>query len=326
MIISKTPYRISFFGGGSDYPSWYEQNGGECLSTTIDKYVYLSLREIPNFFNHNYRISYSIVEEVKKIENIKHKAVKNILKYLDLKKNLEIHYDGDLPSKSGVGSSSSFVVGLLNCIYNFNKKKINKYELAKKSIFFEHDVMKEIVGVQDQIASSYGGFNQIKISKNGEFKLKKINLSKKNRDNLNNNLILMFSNKQRIADKIARTFVNKLNTSKFNYMSEILSLVEPAKNTILKNDLDEFGRLLNISWKLKRSLSKSISNDYLDEIYNYALQKGALGGKLLGAGGGGFFLFYVPKNKQKNFLTSFKKFTIVPFKFSDQGSRIIYSS
>ena len=198
--------------------------------------------------------------------------------------------------------------------------------LQKKSIFFEHDVMKEIVGVQDQIASSYGGFNQIKISKNGEFKLKKINLSKKNRDNLNNNLILMFSNKQRIADKIARTFVNKLNTSKFNYMSEILSLVEPAKNTILKNDLDEFGRLLNISWKLKRSLSKSISNDYLDEIYNYALQKGALGGKLLGAGGGGFFLFYVPKNKQKNFLTSFKKFTIVPFKFSDQGSRIIYSS
>ena len=326
MIISKTPYRISFFGGGSDYPSWYEKNGGECLSTTIDKYVYLYLGEIPNFFNHNYRISYSIVEEVKKIENIKHKAVRKILKYLDLKQNLEIHYDGDLPSKSGVGSSSCFVVGLLNCIYHFNKKRIDKYDLAKKSIFFEHDIMRETVGVQDQIASSFGGFNQIKIYKNGKFKIKKINLSTKNRDNLNNNLILMFSNKQRIANQIAKTFVNKLNTSKFNYMNEILSLVEPARNSILKNDFDEFGRLLNISWNLKKSLSKSISNDYLDDIYKFALEKGALGGKLLGAGGGGFFLFYVPKNKQKNFLSSFKKFTIVPFKFSSEGSKIIYSN
>ena len=326
MIISKTPYRISFFGGGSDYPSWYKHNGGACLSTTIDKYVYLSLREIPNFFNHNYRISYSVVEEVKNIENIKHKAVKDILKYLNLKKNLEIHYDGDLPSKSGVGSSSCFVVGLLNCIYHFKNKKIKKHDLAKKSIFFEHDVMNEMVGVQDQIASSYGGFNQIKISKNGNFKIKKINLNPINSNKLNDNLILMFSNKQRIADKIARTFVNKLNKSKYNYMDEILSLVEPAKNSLLKNDFDEFGKLLDVSWKLKRSLSKSISNRYLDDIYEHAIKKGALGGKLLGAGGGGFFLFYVPKNKQKIFLNTFKKFTIVPFKFSDKGSEIIYSN
>ena len=326
MIISKTPYRISFFGGGSDYPSWYKFNGGACISTTIDKYVYLSLREIPNFFDHNYRISYSIVEEVKKIREIKHKAVRDILKYFNLKKNLEIHYDGDLPSKSGVGSSSSFVVGLLNCIYHFNKKNLNKLELAKKSIFFEHVVMKEMVGVQDQIASSFGGFNQINIKKNGQFSINKIHISKKNVNSLNNNLILMFSNKQRIADKIAKTFVYKLNNSKYRQMKDILSLVDPAKNSLLKNNFDEFGKLLDESWKIKRSLSKSISDEYLDEIYEYAIKKGALGGKLLGAGGGGFFLFYVPENKKKTFMNSFNKFTIVPFNFSNEGSKIIYSN
>lgn len=326
MIISKTPYRISFFGGGTDYPSWYKHNSGSCLSTTIDKYVYLSLREIPNFFPHNYRISYSIVEEVKKISEIKHKAVRDILKYLKLKKNLEIHYDGDLPSKSGVGSSSSFVVGLLNCIYCFNKQIMGKSDLAKKSIFFEQTVMKEMVGIQDQIASSYGGFNQIKINKKGNFSVDKIDISKKNSNELNNNLILMFSNKQRIADRIARTFVPKLNNSKYNHMKEIFSLVEPAKDSILKKDFENFGKLLDSSWRLKRSLSKSISDSYLDDLYESALNKGALGGKLLGAGGGGFFLFYVPKNKQRKFLNYFKKFTIIPFNFSNEGSKIIYSN
>lgn len=326
MIISKTPYRISFFGGGTDYPSWYKYNYGSCISTTIDKYVYLSLREIPNFFPHNYRISYSIVEEVKKISEIKHKAVRDILKYLNLKKNLEIHYDGDLPSKSGVGSSSSFVVGLLNCIYCFNKQIMGKNDLAKKSIFFEQTIMKEMVGIQDQIASSYGGFNQIKINKKGNFSVDKINISKKNANELNKNLILMFSNKQRIADRIARTFVPKLNNSKYNHMKEIFSLVEPAKDSILKKDFENFGKLLDSSWRLKRSLSKSISDSYLDDLYESAINKGALGGKLLGAGGGGFFLFYVPKNNQRKFLNYFKKFTIIPFNFSNDGSKIIYSS
>ena len=228
MIITKTPYRISFFGGGSDYPEWYKKFGGEVLSTTINKHVYISLRELPNFFNHNLRISYSAIEEVNKISQIKHIVVKEALyKYLG-NKNLEIHYDGELPARSGMGSSSSFVVGLLNAIKYFTKKTISKKELVKISLNFEQKILKEFVGSQDQIAACYGGFNYIKFQKNNSFKVNPV----ENNDfkkKLNKNLVLLYTGQQRTAQLIAKKFVKKLTNQKKNEIIKLLQCVKESK-------------------------------------------------------------------------------------------------
>lgn len=321
MIISKTPYRISFFGGGSDYPEWYKKYGGEVISTTIDKYVYITVRPLPSFFDHNYRIVYSEQESVSKLSEIKHKPVREIIKYFKIKHGLEIHYDGDLPAKSGVGSSSAFVVGLVNAINELKNLDISKFNLAKKSIYLETKILKEVVGSQDQVACAYGGFNNIIFKKDGTFIVKKIKINNKKIRELENNLFLVYSKIQRTAEIVAKSFVQNLTNNKIYEMEKINSLVKDAKYILKNLDLDNFGNLLNESWEFKKRLSDIVSNNHLDDLYEYAIKSGASGGKLLGAGGGGFFIFYVKKNKQKIFLNKMKKSLIIPFKFEKQGSQ-----
>ena len=325
MIISKTPYRISFFGGGSDYPSWYIKNGGMVLSTTINKFVYISCRNLPPFFNHKYRIVWSKLETVKKINQINHKPIRKMLNYYKIKNGLEIHYDGDLPARSGMGSSSVFVVGLVNLLNNLIGKEITKKDLAKKSIFFEQKILKENVGSQDQIAVSYGGFNKIIFKKGGDFNVSKIILPKKIIKDLNKNLLLVYTGITRNAHNIAKDYIKKLDKSKSSHILKILNFVNDAEMILKDGDINDFGRLLHESWIEKKSLSSNISNSDIDNIYNFAMENGALGGKLLGAGGGGFFLFYVPRNLQRNFLKSFKKKVIIPFNFNNEGSEIMFN-
>ena len=326
MIESKTPYRISFFGGGSDYPSWYLKNGGAVLSTTIDKYIYISCRSLPPFFEHKYRIVWSHIENVKKLNQIKHKSVKEMLKYFRIKNGLEIHYDGDLPAKSGMGSSSVFVVGLMNLLNSFQKNKVSKKQLAKKSIFFEQNILKEVVGSQDQVAATYGGFNKIQFKIGGDFNVHPLSVKRKTLDKLNKNLLLIYTGYKRTAHDIARQYVNKLNQSKKNHIQNITEFVKEAEKALIKENLDDFGRLLHESWVEKKNLSPSITTNLIDNIYNDAINNGAIGGKLLGAGGGGFFLFYVPYYRQKKFIKYFNKLINVPFKFSKQGSQIMFKS
>jgi len=302
MIISKTPYRISFFGGGSDYPSWYIKNGGAVLSTTIDKYIYISCRYLPPFFEHKYRIVWSHIENVKKIDQIKHEVVKEMLKKYKIRSGLEIHYDGDLPATSGMGSSSVFVVGLMNLLNNFQGKKIKKKMLAQKSIHFEQKILKDVVGSQDQVAVSYGGFNKIIFEAGGGFNVHPISIKKKTLNKLNRNLLLVYTGINRTAHDIAKSYINKLHKSRKSHILKISSFVGEAEKTLRKGNVSNFGNLLHESWLEKKSLSSAITNSSIDEIYNNAIKKGALGGKLLGAGGGGFFLFYVPYFRQKNFI------------------------
>ena len=324
MIISKTPYRISFFGGGSDYPSWYLKNGGVVLSTTIDKYIHISGRYLPPFFEHKYRIVWSRIENVKEINQIKHRAVKEMLKYFRIKSGLEIHYDGDLPARSGMGSSSVFAVGLMNLLNGFQGKKINKKQLAQKSIYFEQKILKDVVGSQDQIAAAYGGFNKIVFNTGGSFDVHSVSIKKSTLKKLNSNLILLYTGFKRTAQNIAKNYVCKLTKSKKSHILAISNFVTEAENILRKGDLNDFGKLLHESWLEKKSLSSSITNFNINEIYNNAINKGALGGKLLGAGGGGFFLFYVPYFRQKNFIKYFAKLINVPFKFSSTGSKIMF--
>jgi len=326
MIISKTPYRISFFGGGSDYPSWYLKNGGVVLSTTIDKYIHISGRYLPPFFEHKYRIVWSRIENVKEINQIKHRAVKEMLKYFRIKSGLEIHYDGDLPARSGMGSSSVFAVGLMNLLNSFQGKKINKKQLAQKSIYFEQKILKDVVGSQDQIAAAYGGFNKIVFNTGGSFDVHSVSIKKSTLKKLNSNLILLYTGFKRTAQNIAKNYVCKLTKSKKSHILAISNFVTEAENILRKGDLNDFGKLLHESWLEKKSLSSSITNFNIDEIYNNAINKGALGGKLLGAGGGGFFLFYVPYFRQKNFIKYFAKLINVPFKFSSTGSKIMFKN
>ena len=324
MIISKTPHRISFFGGGSDYPTWYKKNGGKVLSTTIDKFVYLSFRELPPYFDHKYRIVWSKVENEKNIKKIKHNVVRKILPYMNISKGIELHYQADLPARSGMGSSSSFVVGLLNIISKYQNLNYSKEKLAKKSIYFEKEILKEYIGIQDQISASVGGFNKINIKKNGSFNIKKIKI-KKDIGKFNQNLVLVFTGINRTASEIAGKYVSKLNTVKEREMTEIMSQVEEGEELLSNGNYNEFGKLLNESWKYKKSLSNIISNKKIDELYDHFIYNGALGGKLLGAGGGGFMIFYLPYSKQKKFFEKNRNIKNVPFNFTNQGSKIIFT-
>jgi D-glycero-alpha-D-manno-heptose-7-phosphate kinase len=324
MIITKTPYRISFFGGGSDYPNWYKKFGGSVLSTTIDKYIYISCRELPQFFDHKYRIVWSKIENVKKINEIKHRTVRKLIKYNKIKSGLEIHYDGDLPARSGMGSSSSFSVGLMRALNYYQHRDIKGINLAYKTIIFEQKIMKETVGSQDQVAASVGGFNKINFLKNDKIVIKKIlsnNLKK-----LNSNLLLLYTGIQRNAETIANNYVNKLSNEKEKNIRKIISNVELGEKMIKSGNIKDFGMLLNDAWIEKKELSKSITNHKIDNLYEIAIQNGALGGKLLGAGGGGFLLIYMKKEKQKHFLKKIKNITNIPFKFSNKGCEVILNS
>jgi D-glycero-alpha-D-manno-heptose-7-phosphate kinase len=321
MIITKTPYRISFFGGGSDYPIWYNKFGGKVLSTTIDKHLYLTCRSLPNFWDHSFRVVWSMIEEVKNIESIKHPTVRSLLKYLKIKKGLEIHYNGDLPAKTGMGSSSSFTVGLIKTLSIMQKQKLSGVHLAKKTIFFEQKIMKEVVGSQDQVAASIGGFNKINFYKKNKIIITK--QPEKNLKKLNSNLMLLYTGIQRTAQDIAKTYEKNLTGSKEKNVLKIMRHVDQAEKLIKNGELKNFGELLNESWEEKKKISKLISNNKIDKLYNFSLKNGAVGGKLLGAGGGGFLLLYVPKEKQLQLTKKLKKTIIVPFKFSQNGSEEI---
>lgn len=325
MIISRTPYRISLFGGGTDYPEWYNKYGGAIISGTINKYIYISVRDLPNFFEHKFRISYSIIEEVKNINQIKHTPIKRILKYLNLDSNgLEIHYDGDLPAKSGMGSSSSFVVGLFNALYTKKNSIImKKKKLSLTSINLEQKVLKETVGIQDQIAVSHGGFSFIKINKLGDYKV--IKLDRKISRKIEKDLFLVYTNVSRVANDIAKTYVHKLK--KNNMLSDLQSITYQVYKDFREHKINNIDYFLNESWLIKKKLSSHVTNSSIDNLYDFGLKSGATGGKLLGAGGGGFFLFYVPKQNKKKFLNNLKnKKIVLPVQFESSGSEIIFNS
>jgi len=323
MIITKTPYRISFFGGGTDLNQWFSQNGGAVISTSIDKYCYISCRYLPKFFDHKYRFVYSQIEDVLEINDIKHPAIKGLLNHLNWKEGIELHHDGDLPARSGLGSSSSFTVGMLNALYAIRGKHISKIELAKQAIHVEQKILKENVGCQDQIAAAYGGFNKIEFYGNDSFKVFPIIISEDRLNKLQNNLLLFFTGISRFASEIEKSKIVNFNSKKIE-LTKMHEMVDFSIEILVnKNkDIDDFGRLLNEGWQYKKSLSNLVSNNEVDEIYETAIKAGALGGKLLGAGGGGFILFYAPQEKQAAIIKDLKHLIHVPFKFENSGSTV----
>ena len=324
MIITKTPYRISFFGGGSDFPTYYRKFGGCVIGSTINKYSYISLRELPRFFKHKNRIVYSKIELSNTIAEIQHPCVKGVLNYFKIKKGLEIHHLGDLPAFSGIGSSSSFSVGLVNGLLALNNKNLNKKELGNLCLYIEQEILKEHVGSQDQMWASHGGMNIINFNKKS-IEVKKLSIEKKNKKQLSNNLILFFTGKSRFSGKIEK--------DKKSRISKNLAILEEMKNYVLvcknilekRSSLDEFGELLNDYWNLKKKLSNGVSNHLIDELYKEAILSGAKGGKVIGAGGGGFILFYAKLEIQKKLIKKFNKLTPVQFEFSNEGSKIIFN-
>lgn len=323
MVITKTPFRISFFGGGSDYPDYYLKYGGKVLGTTIDKYAYLNIRKLPPFFDYKYRVVYSKIEAVKNIDEIQHPSVKHILKYLNVKDGISINYDGDIPARSGMGSSSAFSVGLLNGLYALKGRILTKEELAKKVIYIEQELIKENVGSQDQTFAAFGGFNLIEFLQNGEIVVTPIILNKEKFRNFEDSIMLFFSGISRNADMLAKEQIKKIDINK-NKLDTIKSLVDEAYEILIKKDVDEFGELLNYTWKIKKTLTNNITNETVEAMYEKAKEAGAIGGKLLGAGGGGFMAFYVPKKHQNKVREALKEFLYIPIKFEFNGSKVIF--
>ncbi|TSC92448.1 MAG: D-glycero-alpha-D-manno-heptose-7-phosphate kinase [Candidatus Berkelbacteria bacterium Licking1014_85] len=324
MIITKTPFRISFFGGGTDYPAWYREKGGAVLSTTINKYCYITCRKLPPFFEHKSRIVWSLVENVKGNDEIKHPSVREALKYLGFNDGISILHEGDLPARTGLGSSSSFTVGLLNAIHALQGKMIAKMDLAKMAIHIEQNILNENVGSQDQIAAAFGGFNKIEFNGEHNFRLNPISINKEKIRHLKNHLLLFFTGISRTASDIAREQIKSI-PNKTNELIAMHKMVDEAIHILNSSaDICDFGKLLNDSWMLKRSLSDKISTSYIDEMYDAAMKSGALGGKLLGAGGGGFILLFVKPEYQLPVRLALKNLLEVPFDFEDSGSQIIF--
>jgi len=324
MIINKTPFRISFFGGGTDYPVWYRENQGAVLSTTIDKYCYITIRYLPPFFPHKHRIVYSKIEMVNDINEILHPAVRATLQFLNIDKGIEIHHDGDLPAKTGLGSSSSFTVGLLNSLYALKGVIPSKLQLAKEAIHIERDILKESVGAQDQVAAAFGGFNKINFNGKDEIKIEPITIGKERIKQLENHLMLFFTGFSRTASDIAKSQIENTPNKK-RELSLMYQMVDEAIKILNeKGDIKDFGKLLHEAWLLKKSLTDKISTPEIDNIYEKALQAGALGGKLLGAGGGGFMVLFVPPENQPGVREKLKNLLEVKFHFENEGSKIIY--
>jgi len=323
MIISRTPYRISFFGGGTDYPGWYLKHGGQVLSTTIDKYLYISCRYLPPFFEHRLRLVYSRIEECQQNSELDHPSAREVLKFLGIEDGLEIHYDGDLPGRSGLGSSSSFTVGLLNALYAYQDQTVSNHRLSIESIHIEQDLIKETVGSQDQVNAAYGGLNRICFRQSGEIIVDPITIPKERLEALDQNLMLFYTGIMRTAEKVAKSYVEGIQAKK-KQLVRIRAMVGEAVEIMMNGNLDDFGLLLNKTWQEKRSLSKLVSNSQVDEIYASAISSGALGGKLSGAGGGGFLLLYVPVEKQSDVKQKLSHLLHVPFSFEPTGSQIIF--
>lgn len=326
MIITRTPYRISFFGGGTDHPVWYEKNGGAVLSASINKYCYISCRFLPPFFKYKHRIVYSEQENVKKISEIGHPSVRESMRYVGLKQGLEIHQDGDLPSMSGLGSSSSFTVGLLHALYGLKGEIKNKRQLALAAIHVEQNMIRENVGSQDQTIAAFGGFNKIDFGGDQKITVSPVTISAEMSDEFKSHLLLFFTDFSRKASEIEAEKIKKFK-DKESELRAMAAMVQDGIDIFKNNrNLNDFGKLLNESWKLKRSLAPVVSTNKIDNIYQTGIRAGAIGGKLLGAGGGGFMLFFAPPERHKKIKEELKKFLNVPFGFEYSGSQIIYYS
>jgi len=323
MIISRTPFRVSFFGGGTDYPTWFNKNKGAVLATTIDKYCYITCRYLPPFFDHKSRIIYSQMEHVKDIDDIDHPAVREVLRFLKINDGIEIHHDGDLPARTGLGSSSSFTVGLLNSLYALKGEMPTKARLAKEAIRVEQDMCKENVGCQDQALAAYGGLNYIEFGGEDHLQVRRVTISEEKVKRLENHLMLYFTGFSRTASEIAVHQIKNI-PKKAKELTAMYQMVQQAMELLNKNELKEFGALLDESWKIKRKLSDKISTANIDDIYETAQRAGATGGKLLGAGGGGFILLFAPPSAHKKIQEKLKKLLLVPFKFENSGTQIIF--
>jgi D-glycero-alpha-D-manno-heptose-7-phosphate kinase len=321
MIITKTPFRMSFFGGGTDFPAYYKQYGGAVLSTAFDKYCYVNVRHLPRFFDYANEISYSKIERVTEISQIEHPAVRNAMQMLDIRE-IRLTYEADLPARTGLGTSSSFAVGMLNAFYCLKGKFRSNRQLADDAIYLERVLCAEAGGVQDQIAAAFGGFNKIEFNENG-YNVVPLVMDNDVKKQLNENLMLLFTGFSRFSSDIQDTLQQSLE-EKANELAEMRLLVDQAENALYKKDLHEFGRLLDYTWRLKRGISSGISNGNIDDLYALALKNGAVGGKLLGAGGGGFLLFYCEKRLQQRLREVLKDFMHVPFAFENRGSQVIY--
>ena len=324
MVISRTPFRISFFGGGTDYPIWYRDHGGTVLGTTIDKYCYLTCRYLPPFFEHRIRLVYSRIENCQTVEDIAHPAVREVLRFSGIERGVEIHHDGDLPARSGMGSSSSFTVGLLHALYALQGQMPSKRQLALESIRIEQEFIKETVGSQDQVLAAFGGFNHVVFAPNGDISVRPVTVAAERLKELNSHLMLFYSGIERTASDIAESYITDLNGKK-SQLRIMKDLVEESLSVLSgSHDISAFGTLLHEAWQAKRGLSAKVSNTQIDQIYALATAKGAVGGKLLGAGGGGFVLLFVPPEKQQQVRESLKKLIYVPFRFDFAGSQIIF--
>lgn len=323
MIISRTPFRMSFFGGGTDYSGWFNEQPGAVLATTIDKYCYITCRYLPPFFDHRSRIIYSVTEHVRSVDEIDHPSVREVLRFLNIHDGIEIHHDGDLPARTGLGSSSAFTVGLLNSLYALKGQMVTKERLAKEAIYVEQEMIKESVGCQDQTLAAYGGFNYIEFGGANHLRVQPLTIPPVKLNALQDHLMLFFTGFSRTASQIAQHQVKNIPQKKQELL-RMYEMVQEAVDILNGNDLLAFGRLLDESWKLKRSLSDKVSTQQIDDIYSAACRAGAVGGKLLGAGGGGFVLLFVePQNKAK-VRESLGGLLEIPIKFENLGSQIIF--
>ena len=324
MIITKTPFRMSFFGGGTDMESFFREHGGAVLSTTFDKYCYVNVRHLPRFFDYSTELSYSRIERVSDVEEIIHPAVKNAMKMLDMHE-IRLTYEADLPARSGLGTSSSFAVGMLNAFYCLKGEYADKKKLADEAIYLERVMCNEAGGWQDQIAASFGGLNRIEFNKNGTYDVIPIIIHPDRKKELNDNLMMFFTGFTRFSSDMQKT--NAMGyAEKTKQLEQMYGLVSEAEQILedKHSDLNDFGRLLDKTWRLKRQTGSAITTGSIDELYERGIKAGALGGKLLGAGGGGFLVFYVKQGDRENVMNAMKDLLYVPFRFEDGGTRVIH--
>lgn len=323
MIITRTPFRISFFGGGTDYPGWYLQHGGEVLSTTIDKYCYITCRHLPPFFEHKHRIVYSAIECVNSTDDIRHPAVRAVLNWNRCTKGMEIHHDGDLPARSGLGSSSSFTVGLIHAMHALKGEYVSKEKLARDALHVEQEVIGESVGSQDQIAAAYGGFNRIEFMRSGNFSVHPVILRRQRLKELQKHLMLCFTGFSRIAAEVAKSKIANLSKREVE-LRRMRQMVDEALQILQgQGPIEAFGDLLHEAWRCKRELSDKVATPEIDLLYETARDAGAIGGKLLGAGGGGFMLLFARPADQPRIRHALSGLVHVPFAFEEEGSRVM---
>ena len=323
MIISRTPFRVSFFGGGSDYPQWYRHHGGAVLATAIDKYCYITARRLPPFFEYKHRLVYRQQETVNEISEIQHPAVRGVFTHMEWSEGVEIHHDGDLPARSGLGSSSSFTVGLINALRAMQGRHISKEELGTLAIHVEQEVIRENVGSQDQISAAWGGFNRIEFRRDGGIEVQPMILPPHRLAAFKSHLMLVFTGFARLASEVAKSKIENLE-NRAEQIRRMTAMVDEGVDILAaERPINAFGELLHEAWTAKRKLSDMVTTTAIDSIYSQAREAGAIGGKLLGAGGGGFMLLFVPPEKQRDVREKLASYVHVPFDFEMSGSRIV---